>query len=143
MYKAFACFKQAADNGYSLSMFECYLCLETGTGTKVDVQSAWNYLNESSAKGNCFAKHFLARKYFEGKDIKQNFDMAFKLFHEAANDSCFFSYEYMGICYEEGLGVKKDLMRAIMWFEKASKYPLKDQGNIIKHLEILKKQNGN
>ena len=48
----------------------------------------------------------------------------------------------MGICYEEGLGVKKDLMQAIIWFEKASNYPLKDQGNIIKHLEVLKKQSG-
>ena len=29
-----------------------------------------------------------------------------------------------------------------MWFEKASLLPLKDQENIIKHLEVLKKQNG-
>ena len=52
------------------------------------------------------------------------------------------SCEYMEICYEEVLGVKKDIVQAIMWFEKASKYPLKDQGNIIKHLELLKKQSG-
>lgn len=29
-----------------------------------------------------------------------------------------------------------------MWYERASKLPLKDQESIIKHLELLKKQNG-
>lgn len=141
-YKAFECFKKAADKGYPHSMFECAMSMKNGTGTEVDTQGAWNYLNKSAANGDIFAKHFLALAYFEGDGVRQNFDIAFKLFKEAANEDCFFSFMYMGICYEQGLGTTKDIVKAIMWFEKASLLPLKDQENIIKHLEVLKKQNG-
>lgn len=122
-------------------MFECAMSMKNGTGTEVDTQGAWNYLNKSAANGDIFAKHFLALAYFEGDGVRQNFDIAFKLFKEAANEDCFFSFMYMGICYEQGLGTTKDIVKAIMWFEKASLLPLKDQENIIKHLEVLKKQN--
>lgn len=86
--------------------------------------------------------HFLGYAYFTGDGVTKNYDIAFKLFSDAAKGGCFFSDEYMGICYEAGLGVKQDIVKAIMWFEKAAKWPLRDQENIIKHLEILKKQNG-
>ena len=121
-------------------MFGCYVCLKAGKGTNVDVDEAWRYLNKSVSVGNCFAMHYLACAYFEGEGVTQNYNLAFKLFSDAANGGCFFSYEYMGICYEAGLGVGKNDAKAIMWFEKASKFPLKDQDAIIKHLEILKKQ---
>ena len=51
------------------------------------------------------------------------------------------SYEYIGMCYEEGLEVKY-VAQAIMWFAKASKYPLKEKDKYPYNIYLYECANG-
>ncbi len=47
-------------------------------------------------------------------------DMAKKYFSDAYAEGHFKGARYMGILYEEGLGVTKDPKTAAMWYQKAA-----------------------
>ena len=49
-------------------------------------------------------------------DIQQDEEMAFQCYQKAAEKNCAYAQKQLGVCYANGMGVKKDLNKAFAWF---------------------------
>jgi TPR repeat protein len=49
----------------------------------------------------------------------ENYSQAYKLFVQAAELRYSWAYNYLGICFEKGMGVRKNIAVALRWYKKA------------------------
>jgi len=59
-------------------------------------------------------------KYYEGKDVAQNYKKAFEYFSKAAERDNAKAQCYMGICFYKGEGVTQNYIKAVEWFKKSA-----------------------
>ena len=73
----------------------------------------------------------LGLNYYEGKSIKQDYNKAFELFQEAANQGYPQAQFQLGVMYDNGEGVSEDKNKAAQWYKKAAEQGLADAQNKI------------
>lgn len=71
--------------------------------------------------GDVTAKHELGRKYFNAEEVAEDKEKAFLYWQQAAEKGYAPSQCYLGECYHDGDGVKKNANKAFAWSYIASK----------------------
>lgn len=126
--KALPLYLKVVSDGDSYVNYSIGLCYKNA---KKDRSKCVSYLEKAAYFGNADAQFELAEYYsgdicaFKlgyGSLYTQVFDNAeaFKWYMEAAKQDHLLATIALGICYEEGLGVKKSYKDAIYWYEKAA-----------------------
>ncbi len=83
------------------------------------------------SRGDAYAKYQLGRIFYQGLGVEQDFSIATKHFHEAAEQNFHLAQQKLGIIFWRGDGVIKDKIRAYKWLTLAS------DGNDKKSTELL------
>jgi hypothetical protein len=127
--KAFSLLKSAVDGNFFEPLLpEAQNCLAVcylhGRGTPIDESKALELLEAAVAKDCEVAQYNLARRYYFGDIVEQNYTKAFRLFEQAArwqDPDAVPSEFYLAACHEEGLGTEKDEAKAIEWLETGAR----------------------
>jgi TPR repeat protein len=75
-------------------------------------------------QGDAKAQYDLARLYYQGKGVKQDYAQAVALYRKAADQGDAKAQYGVGFMYDEGKGVSRDYGQAVAWYRKAA-----DEGN--------------
>ena len=100
------------------------LVYETGTGVRTDLAIATHWYELSAQAGIAAGEHALAilwwtGRYWTGLALEGSFPEAVRLFELAAAQGYVASYSYLGLAYEQGLGVERDPAEAEAWYQEA------------------------
>ena len=118
-------YEKGVAGGDSISMNNLGLVYLDEKSGYTDREKAVSLFMQGVEAGEPYSMHNLARCYFYGWGITQNQQMAFELFEKAAMKNVIPAKYFLGKYYEEGLGgIKKDMNRAISYYQQAS-----DKGN--------------
>ncbi len=133
--QAFSWCSKAANQGLNLAQLNLALMYEEGFGCKANPSKALDLYRESAERGCSEAQHKLGVIYLYGQcDVEKNYHEAIQWFTKASEkhpESQFF----LGLMYEGGQGVKKDLQAALKWYQKAASAGFQDAKDKIKELE--------
>jgi len=89
---------------------------------KVNAQNySIDQLNSKAKAGDKWAQYQLAIKYYDGKEVQQDYAKAVELWTKSANQNYRYSQAALGYCYEMGIGVEKNYGTAATLYEKAAK----------------------
>lgn len=115
----FSWFSKSAEQGdwASLARLGAWFYLE-GNAVEMDLDKGVGLLKKSAENGNCFAQHKLASIFNDNKNYKE----AFYWYNKTVESGSMNSYFDLGLCYEYGIGVKKDLDKAIECYKKHTIY---------------------
>ena len=89
----------------------------------ISVQDRLKWWTQAASQEYAPSQRELGNLYYRGQDIDQNFTEAVKWYSKAANreDPDPVAQHNLGLCYELGHGVKKDLKAAFRYYEKSAK----------------------
>lgn len=72
-------------------------------------------------KPNTRVWYNIANFYYAGKGCPINFKLAFEYFLKAAENELLESQYNVAVCYQEGIGTKKNLFKALSWYIESAK----------------------
>ena len=104
-----------------LANFELGLCYYSNWQGQ-DYAKAFNLFSQEVEENNNFARAKLGEMYMRGQLVAQDYDKAFKLLKEAAENEIQPSGDAMNLlssCYRFGLGTAKDINKADYWLNKS------------------------
>ena len=87
-----------------------------GVGVERNLDTAMQYFEKAAAKGHAAAQNGVGRCHYE----KGRYEEAFKWHTKSAAQGYANAEINLGIFYEDGLGVTKDISKAIEWYTKAA-----------------------
>ncbi|EEH52858.1 uncharacterized protein MICPUCDRAFT_52819 [Micromonas pusilla CCMP1545] len=87
-----------------------------GVGVERNLDTAMQYFEKAAAKGHAAAQNGVGRCHYE----KGRYEEAFKWHTKSAAQGYTNAEINLGILYEDGLGVTKDISKAIEWYTKAA-----------------------
>lgn len=92
------------------------------SGTALDPQKSFDYLQQAAAKGHTPAQADLAFTYYNGNDrVPKDPTQAFQWFSKAAAGGSVISQCLLGDFYKTGLGgAPKDVKQAFAWYSKTA-----------------------
>lgn len=117
---AFNFFNKAAEQGNKESATNLGKLFYRGLGTEKNIQEAIYWFNKSKDSDE-YAKFYLAYIMFHEDEIALDSIKAFQYFNDAANSNIASSYNYLGLCYVNGIGTKIDSIESNKWFLKGAK----------------------
>ena len=82
-------------------------------------------MKQDAESGNVKAQVALARKYYNGDDMPQDYAKAAELYEKAAKQGVAMAQYNLGMMYKKGEGVTKDAAKAEEWLKKAAAQGLK------------------
>uniref|UniRef100_A0A8C9LT21 DAP3 binding cell death enhancer 1 n=1 Tax=Piliocolobus tephrosceles TaxID=591936 RepID=A0A8C9LT21_9PRIM len=122
---AFSYFQKAAARGYSKAQYNAGLCHEHGRGTPRDISKAALYYQLAASQGHSLAQYRYARCLLRDPASSWNPEQqrAVSMVKQAADsglreDSQ--SRYHLGICYEKGLGVQRNLGEALRCYRQSA-----------------------
>jgi len=136
---AFEWLLKSANNGYADAQAAVALSLFKGKGVKRDAKAAIVWLQKANDNGSIEAKAYLASYYLGSrKNIAKGIELA-KESSEAGNAAGQFT---LGMAYQKGRGVAKNLKKAVELFRLAANQGQQDAILRLKWTEpLLKKKN--
>lgn len=89
------------------------------------VSEGASWLKKAANEGDVWSQVTLGRHFLTGEGVMQDFVAAIHLFEQAAaskeyNRSVWEAQYLLGVAYEQGLGVQKDLVKAHAWYNIAA-----------------------
>lgn len=114
--KALAFFETAAAEGEPYAMNNLGRAYRDGEIVEPDRDKAIDWFLKAAAQGHTFAYNNLGYMLAEEGDHER----ALPLFRASAEAGDVYGYNNMGYAYENGVGVERDIHRAIDWYEKAA-----------------------
>ena len=87
-----------------------------GHGVEQNIDTALEWYTKSAEKGHASAQNNVGGVHRK----KGQHEEAFKWFMKAANQGDIYAGYNLGICYENGNGVKRNVPEAVKWFTKAA-----------------------
>ena len=105
-------YKEAAKKGHAAATYMYGYMTINGLAGEINLRKGNLLIKKAAAKNNLKAMLLLARNYYYGYGIKRNEKKAFKTWEKGAKLGCAEAEYYLGLCYEKGIYVKPDLMRA-------------------------------
>lgn len=103
-------------------------------GVIQNVEEVINQTQKSAEQGSYESQYLLGWRYFIGKHVPQDFNMAASWFRKAAEQQQHTAQYYMGLMSEEGKGMPKDVSEALKWYRLAA-----DLGNGDAQIRLEKK----
>jgi tetratricopeptide (TPR) repeat protein len=101
-----------------------------GIGVERNVDTALQYFKKAAAKGNAEAQNSIGNCHHQ----KGRYEEAFNWYTKSAAQGHVNAERNLGVLYEHGRGVTKDISTAIEWYTKAAE---KGHVNAVKHLRKL------
>ncbi|RIA80754.1 kinase-like domain-containing protein [Glomus cerebriforme] len=120
VFKAFQCFKKAADNGSDEAQYKLGEFLEYGIGTEKNTTRAFYWYERAASKENKDAQYILGYCYENGIGIEKNKTKASRWFHKAAENNIKNAQYNLGLYYINGSCIVKDKAKAFYWYKKAA-----------------------
>lgn len=109
---------KAGDEEAQVAVASAY---ETGKDVKVNKAEASKWYGKAADQGNAEAQFKLATLFHEGgPGLKKNPQRAAKLYEAAAKQGHAEAQNWLGYCYQHGLGVAQDDKAAVEWYRKAA-----------------------
>jgi TPR repeat protein len=105
----------AAEQGYDVAQRVLGYCYKYGSGVKKDKAEAIKWATRAAEQGSSIAQSDLAHYYY----VNRNYVKAVKWFRLAAEQDSVFAQYYLGLCYEKGRGVDKNIEEAVKWYKLA------------------------
>ncbi|RIA82399.1 kinase-like domain-containing protein [Glomus cerebriforme] len=128
--KAFELFQKAANLGNVSGINNLGYCYDDGIGTKIDKQKANELYQKAASLGNSEAQYNLTCMNKKG-GVKKYHDKTFELFNKSGEYSE--RINYLGYCYEIGIGTNIDKRKAFELYQKAANlgnaYGINNLGN--------------
>jgi hypothetical protein len=120
-------FKLAFDNGIKKSLIYLADANFHGYGTIKNLELAYDLYascinTEEFATIKSYINHKLGEIRYSSKSLLKNYDKAFEHFNDNCNSNYQESLYMLGVCYENGHGVLKDLDKANEFYQKAAFY---------------------
>jgi TPR repeat protein len=95
--------------------------LANGTDVKANKAEASKWYGKAADQGNAEAQFKLATLFHEGAPgLKKSPERAFKLYEAAAKQGHVEAENWLGYCYQHGLGVAQSDKTAVEWYRKAA-----------------------
>lgn len=121
-------YQQAAAKKHPRALYNLGLHYESGLGTTTkSMQAALDCYQQAAALGNASAKARLGYFYDfglsmdkNGVDLKQDQELAFKYFQEAAEKDNLLALGQTAIHYQRGVGTQRDMKKALAYFQRAA-----------------------
>lgn len=113
--KAVQYFREAAEMGLEIALFNLGVCYETGTGVQQNSEQAFRYYMESGNKGNNAGFYNVAVCYNEGIGVEVSEEECIKYMLKASEGGIKEAQTYMGIHY----GNLDEYEKAADMFQKA------------------------
>lgn len=85
-----------------------------------DYVYAARLLRVLARQGHAKAQYLLAIQYDAGLGIVANKEVAFNLYHQAADSGIQAALHNLALSYAKGLGTKKNIHKAVYWWKKAA-----------------------
>jgi len=103
-------FQEAADMGFSPSIYNLAIYYYMGMGTEADKQKAFSLYKRAAQLGHARAQYHLGNLYQDGDGIEKNNKKAFKWFQRSASQDDPYAPLSIGLCYLRGIEgvVEKD-----------------------------------
>lgn len=117
--KAYQLFQQAERQNEREAYYYLGIMNVYGQGIPKNREEALYWFNKAAETGSNDAIAQMGRMYFEDNEM-QDYDRALIIFNEAAGRGNLVAEFYLGLMYEQGLGVEQDYSIALAWFKKAS-----------------------
>ncbi len=114
-------FISLAENGDAEA--ECNLgkCHYFGQGTPQNYYVALTWFRKSAEKGWAESQYYIGKCYYYGQGFpKPDYVQAFIWYQKAAEQNHAEAQYQLALCYEKGHGIKKDLISARNWYERAA-----------------------
>ena len=112
-------YRTAARCGSSDAMFELSKCYTFGIGVRRNRTTASKWLRNAAESGHVKAMCQLGNNCLFEYGNEYNPRKAVRLFQKAAEKGDSWGMFYLGECYEDGIGIKKDFDAAFLWFCRA------------------------
>ncbi|AQX84918.1 sel1 repeat family protein [Elizabethkingia bruuniana] len=149
--KGIAYYEKAAQQNHPVAWNNIGALYHNGTGYSFNIKKAIKAYEKGAELGDGMALTNLGDLYYFGEHVKQDYDKALD-FYQKAEKKYYYNYDkiseiyyqlsdyknlldylkkdydqsysgiYYGILYEQGLGVKTDLKKAIKYYEQANAY---------------------
>jgi TPR repeat protein len=118
--KALELYREAADEGDIEAFRYLAECYEEGIGVKPDLSKMQRYLKRGCERGDGRACALLAERYYYGSIPCNDCErQSFRYYLESAKLGFPVALEWCGEVYAKGIGVSKDLSKALHWLQKA------------------------
>lgn len=110
----------AAEEGSAEAMYSLALQYAYGESVPQDYEKERYWLFEAAKLENPYAQHVIGQNYIYGMDgFEINYEEGVKWLKKSAENGFIGGCDQLALCYEQGIGVDKDLDKAIYWFRKA------------------------
>ncbi len=139
--EAFNWYQKSANQGYPNAMLALGHYYMNGTYIDADTNVAFSFYKQSAERGNVHAKFAVGKCFFHGYGIEKDYEKAFQIFSEVAElrVAPFLLFVirggepqyYLGLCYELGAGVNRDLNKAKDWYRQSSWVAAKERLKIL------------
>lgn len=91
-----------------------------------NIAPIWYYFRALAEQGDMKGQLHLAKLYFEGKGVTQNYKEAAKWYRKLAEQGHFIAQHSLAMMYHKGQGVERDKKKAAQWYRKWHKGKEKD-----------------
>lgn len=120
--KALEWYIKAADHGSEQAQIELGKRYNKGSGVTRDYLKALKWYTKASEKGNIIAMKSIGTLYYYGHGMSKNYAKALEYYKKPAENGDPYAQTNIGHIYFYGSnGVKKDVLEAQKWYEKACK----------------------
>lgn len=119
--KALAWYKKAMENGDSTGKFNYANMLHWGWGVKQDRETAYRHFFELCVEGHPGANFYMGLYHELGEVVEQDYGLALYYYEEGATfEEDAYCNVQLGVMYAKGLGVEKDIDKAIQYYKTAA-----------------------
>lgn len=118
--------RKAAEQSHAPAQYQYACCYINGYGVDIDSVEAFKWFKKSSDNGFFPATADLGKCYLHGMGCEVDETKALECFNICANKGDAQSQFVLGVYYQTGVCVEKNLDTSIMWYRKAAAQGLED-----------------
>ena len=118
--KAFECFKQSANQGYTKAQYQLCVCYDAGLGVRKNIAEAARWCEMAAYGGYDKAQSEIGYCYEYGHGVLRNTKEAVRWYRMAAEQGNIEAKNNLAFCYQKGRGINKNVSEAIRLYKEAS-----------------------
>ena len=118
--KAFECFKQSANQGYTKAQYQLCVCYDEGIGVRKNIAEAARWCEMAAYGGYDKAQSEIGYCYEYGHGVVRNTKEAVRWYRIAAEQGNIEAKNNLAFCYQKGRGTAKNVSEAIRLYKEAS-----------------------
>ena len=118
--KAFAYFKQAANQGHTEAQYQLSICYDRGMGVRRSITEAAKWCQMAAYGGHAQAQSEIGYCYEYGQGVVRNIKEAVRWYQIASEQGNVEAKNNLAFCYQKGKGVLKNVDEAIRLYQEAA-----------------------